>query len=184
MTQPEDTIQFGCCWAGLAWNGPVLHFIKRGLTLWCYSHLLNLRVEDLPGAFLKPVHVHCTGNKDRRSGGSSDEKKDNKVFRINGRQTAQRVTQKNETCYRGFLILLELFVPIQSWSGDATQPKECTISSLLFHYIVLRPNLLLETYCWRCEWPENKVFRHMWVSGLKYAVKLWKLCCQIGQFFK
>lgn len=38
----------------------VLHYIKNILTLWCPSHLLNLWGEDLPGALLKPVHVHCT----------------------------------------------------------------------------------------------------------------------------
>lgn len=26
----------------------------------CHSHLLNVWIEDLPGAFLKPVHVHRT----------------------------------------------------------------------------------------------------------------------------
>lgn len=43
-----------------------LHFIKSWLACWLYSHLLNLWVKDLPGAFLKPVHVHCTGNMVRR----------------------------------------------------------------------------------------------------------------------
>lgn len=60
MTQPKDIMKFRCCWSGLAWNGSVLYFIKSLLLCWCHSHLLNLWVEDFPGAFLKPVHVHCT----------------------------------------------------------------------------------------------------------------------------
>lgn len=39
--------------------------LRGGLMRRCSSHLLNLRVKDLPGAFLKPVHVHCTGSKER-----------------------------------------------------------------------------------------------------------------------
>lgn len=31
--------------------------------LWCHSHLLNVWIEDLPGAFLEPVHVHCAETK-------------------------------------------------------------------------------------------------------------------------
>lgn len=65
--------------------------------LCCYSHLLNLRVEDLPGASLKPVHVHCTGRKERKGGGGGGGGKRGKgLVRIDGRQIAQRVIQKNE----------------------------------------------------------------------------------------
>lgn len=132
MTQPED-IQYNCCWSGLASNAPRLHFIKS--RLWCYSHLLNLRVEDLPGAFLKPVHVHCTGRrgKERRSGGNSDEKKKG-CWGLIKRQIAKGLhRQMNESWYRGFLILLVLALVFFLLSGNAAQPEEFIISNLLFH---------------------------------------------------
>lgn len=62
--------------------------------------------------------------------GSRNEKQRMGVFRIDGRQIAQSVTQKNEqeTWYGEFLIPLVPFVLIQNLSGDAAQPEEFCIS--------------------------------------------------------
>lgn len=131
------------------------------LTRCCSPHLLNLRVKDLPGAFLKPVHVHCTGSKERDKRGVGKG-----CLGSIGSSLEGSTERWAGDVIRGVLILLVLFPLIRRQSVDATQAEEFIISCFMYCvtpcYLSIMKSAPGTIMC----------------EAVKYAEKPCKQCCQ------
>lgn len=139
--------------------------LRGRLMRWCTSHLLNLRVKDLPGAFLKPVHVHCTGSKERDKRGVGKG-----CLGSIGSSPEGSTERWAGDMIRSVLILLVPFPLIRSQSVDSTQAEEFIISCFMYCvtpcYLSIMKSAPGTIMC----------------EAVKYAEKLCKQCCQTGQF--
>lgn len=149
MAQPEGTY-YSLCTADQAWDEMGRCYISLS---WCSGVTLTFWISGLRislGPFSNLSMFIALRNRTGGKGGVEEivMKKENGVLRINGRQIAQRVRRKNETCYRGFLILLVPFVLFQrlrrqrsAWGiYNLQSPVSCILLYLVIVYIQLVVN--------------------------------------------